>query len=67
MKNVIHDLLLILGALLIIACGWYTVDHLHDRVVFTVLIPGFVGGLILIGIATQIGRRKTVSKAGGPK
>lgn len=48
--------LLIIGGIIIVASALFTLDHLTDRLVFTVLIPGFVFGLILIGIAMSVGR-----------
>jgi hypothetical protein len=53
---IVKNVLLVLGGALIVATGVYTLQHLTDRVVFTVLIPGIVVGLILIGIAMRFGR-----------
>lgn len=55
-RNLFANALLALGALLIICCGLFTLTHLTDRVVLTVLIPGFVIGLILIGFYVALGR-----------
>lgn len=54
--NFLKNLMLVVGGALIIVFGLFTLGHLTDRVVFTVLLPGVVFGLILIGIAMRLGR-----------
>jgi membrane protease YdiL (CAAX protease family) len=56
MRNVVKNTLLVLGAAIIVVSGLFTLDHLTDRTVFTVLVPGFVFGLILICVAMTVGR-----------
>ena len=41
---------LLVGAGLIIGSGLFTLTHLTDRVVLSVLVPGVVVGLLLIGL-----------------
>ena len=51
----LKNLLLALGGAVIVASSAFTLDHLTDRVVATVLVPGFVLGLILIVLAMRLG------------
>ena len=53
--NVVKGALLLVGGALIIASSIFTLGHLNDRVVFTVLVPGVVLGLISIVIAMRLG------------
>jgi hypothetical protein len=64
MRTAAKLLLLVAGAALIIVAGFHTVSHMTDRTVFTVLVPGFVGGLILIGVSVRIdsARRSPASR-----
>ena len=55
MRTAVKLLLLVAGATLVVAAGLYTVSHMTDRTVFTVLVPGFVVGLMLIGVSVRIG------------
>ena len=57
------NILMLLGAIIITAAAVVTARHLVDRVVFTVLVPGVVAGLVLIVVATSIGRRYGVPDA----
>jgi hypothetical protein len=59
MLGILKSLLLLLGGVLIVGSSLFTVGHLTDRVVATVLVPGFVLGLILIVLAMRIGRERT--------
>ena len=58
MRDVIRNVLLVVGAVTIIVSGLFTLSHLTDRVIFTVLVPGFVFGLIFIGIGMSVGRER---------
>jgi len=51
-----RNVLLVLGGISIVFAGIYTLVHLADGVVFSVLVPGFVIGLLLIGLSTQLKR-----------
>ncbi len=51
----LKNVLLILGGAIIIASALFTLSHMTDRTVFTVLIPGFVFGLVLIGVGMRLG------------
>lgn len=51
-----RNTLLLLGGALIIASGLYTLTHLTDTVVFAILVPGIVVGLILIGVSVALNR-----------
>jgi membrane protease YdiL (CAAX protease family) len=57
MRDVIGNALLVVGGALIVVSGLFTLAHLKDGVVFTVLIPGFVFGLIMIGLSVSLRRR----------
>jgi len=57
MSNLKH-ILLIAGAVVIIGPVWYTVTHLNDRAVFTVLLPGVVVGVALVVVATVLRHKK---------
>ena len=54
--TVLKNVMLVVGGGLIIASALFTLGHLSDRVVFTVLVPGVVFGLILIAVAMRLGR-----------
>ena len=56
MRNFMKNALLLVGAATIIVSGLFSLEHLTDRIVFTVLVPGFLFGLILICIAMNISR-----------
>jgi hypothetical protein len=45
--------LLVAGAALIVAAAIYTLVHMQDRTVFTVLVPGVAVGLILIVLSRR--------------
>jgi hypothetical protein len=38
------------GGILIVAAAVFTAGRLEDRTVFTVLVPGFLSGLFLVGL-----------------
>lgn len=48
-RNGVASLLLLGGAASIIGACAYTLAHLEDHVVFSVLVPGVVLGLLLVG------------------
>lgn len=56
-RLIIENLLLIVGGGLIIGSAAYTLTHLSDHVVFAVLLPGVVVGLLLIGGFVMLNRR----------
>jgi xanthine/uracil permease len=58
MTHTIRSLLLVAGGTLIVVSSLFTLDHLTDRVVATVLVPGFVFGLILIVIGMRLGPQR---------
>ena len=58
MRQIASNTLLALGAAAIILSGLFTLSQLTDRVVFTVLVPGFVLGLIFVGIALSLGSKR---------
>ena len=51
---VIINVLLLLGVVLIVGASWLTYRSMDDYTVFRVLIPGVVGGLICIVIASTL-------------
>ncbi len=57
-REIIREGVLLLGGVIIIASTLITVTRCTDRVVFTVLIPGVVVGLILIGVYSAINKRR---------
>ena len=61
------NVLMLLGTIIIISAAVVTSRQLVDQVVFTVLVPGVVVGLILIVVATSIGRRYGVQGGNGEK
>jgi hypothetical protein len=48
--------LLALGGAIIVGSAVYTATHLDDRTVYTILIPGVVVGLVLVGLSTALRR-----------
>jgi membrane protease YdiL (CAAX protease family) len=56
-RELIRGAFLVLGGAVIIASGIFTLTHLTDHVIFTVLLPGVVVGLMLIGVYVAIGNR----------
>lgn len=59
MKNstdLVRSALLVVGAAFIVAAAALTLRNLTDRTVVTVLLPGVVAGLLLIGAYVAIGR-----------
>jgi hypothetical protein len=48
---------LLLGGLLIAGTALFTLGHLRDEVILTILVPGFLTGLFLIGIHVLVSRR----------
>jgi hypothetical protein len=57
---VIRAVLLLAGTASILTAGIFTLGHMTDRTVFTILVPGFVVGLILIAAAVWGGRARAV-------
>ena len=49
--------LLIIGGAIIVGSAVYTLVHLDDKTVVTILIPGVVLGLILVGVSIVTRRR----------
>lgn len=45
---------LALGGAIIAGTAVYTATHLDDRTVYTILIPGVVVGLVLVGLSTAL-------------
>jgi membrane protease YdiL (CAAX protease family) len=52
----LKSFLLVLGGAVIVGSCVFTLNHLADRVVATVLVPGFVMGLIMIVVSMRLGR-----------
>jgi hypothetical protein len=48
-RNTLAGFMLLTGGASIVAACAYTLAHLEDHVVFSVLVPGVVVGLLLIG------------------
>ncbi len=57
-NGVLKGILLLLGGAIIIGSGLYLLAVPTDRVIFTVLVPGFVFGLVLIVLSMRIGLHK---------
>jgi uncharacterized membrane-anchored protein len=51
---VLTTTLLLLGVILIVGASWLTWRNLNDYTVFRVLIPGVVGGLVCIIVASTL-------------
>jgi hypothetical protein len=51
---VVTTVLLLLGVVLILGASWLTWRSLDDYTVFRVLIPGVVGGLVCIIVASTL-------------
>jgi len=51
------QVLLLLGGLVILVSAYLALRHPSDRVAYTLLAPGFIAGLAVIGFALQQGRR----------
>jgi hypothetical protein len=64
---VLVNVLTVVGAILIIAASIYTSRRLEDWVVFAVLVPGVLSGLVLIVAAMLIGRRHGYPASGENK
>lgn len=47
---VFYNLLLILGGLVIVVVAFLTVQHLNDKTALWVTVPGFLTGILLIGL-----------------
>ena len=56
-QGIIRGAVLVLGGVIIIASLVFAVTHLTDHVVFTVLLPGVIVGLVLIGVYVGISKR----------
>ena len=63
-KDVIRMTLLVTGAGVIIAAAYHTLGYFTDRTVFTILVPGFVAGLILIGLYVATGDSEEIKESG---
>jgi hypothetical protein len=48
---------LIIAGVVIIAAAAFTLGHITDHVILTVLVPGFVVGLFFVGLYVLGGRR----------
>jgi hypothetical protein len=51
------NLALVIAGVVILAAAVFTLFHMTDRVIFTVLVPGFVVGLFFVGLYVLGGRR----------
>jgi len=49
-ESVFYNLLLISGGIVIVVVAFLTVQHLNDRTVLWVTVPGFLTGVLLIGL-----------------
>jgi len=54
-REVLRSAFLVMGGVVIIAALLFTAMHFTDRVVVTVLVPGVILGLMLIGIFVGLG------------
>jgi membrane protease YdiL (CAAX protease family) len=63
-REVVRGAVLVLGVAVIIASMLFTLTHLVDNVVFTVLLPGVVVGLMLIGVYVGVGKRDSRRRSG---
>ena len=50
LDNMLCNIALVAGGTLIVCAAVITVGRLNDRTVLSVLIPGFVSGLFLVGL-----------------
>jgi ethanolamine transporter EutH len=50
----VTTVLLLVGAILIVGASWITWRNLDDYTIFRVLIPGVVGGVVCIIIASTL-------------
>ena len=55
--EVIRAAVLLGAGAVIISSLLFTVTHLTDQVVITVLLPGVIVGLVLIGVYVGVGKR----------
>ena len=55
---IFNKLLLVLGGTVVVVIGLLTVQHLNDRTIFWITVPGFLLGFLLIGLHI-IGERRT--------
>lgn len=49
-ESVFYNLLLISGGLIIVVVAFLTVQHLNDKTALWVTVPGFLTGILLIGL-----------------
>lgn len=56
-RELVRGALLTLGGVIIVASGLFTLTHFTDRAVYTVLVPGVVMGLLLVGVYWILGNR----------
>ena len=54
---ILSNLALVLGAVVILVTCIYTLRHLTDRLIFWVTVPGFVMGILFVGIYFFAGKR----------
>lgn len=57
LRNLLRNACLVAGGATIVAAALFTSTHLADRVVFTVLVPGVVVGLMFVGLYVALGRQ----------
>ncbi|OYD14406.1 hypothetical protein CH333_07980 [candidate division WOR-3 bacterium JGI_Cruoil_03_44_89] len=49
-ESIFCRLFLTLGGVIIVIVGFFTVQHLNDRIILWVTVPGFLIGLFLVGL-----------------
>ncbi len=57
MEWVLSNLALFLGAVVILVTGIFTIRHLTDRLILWVTVPGFVLGILFVGLYMFAGKR----------
>lgn len=66
---IFNNLLLFLGGTVVVVIGLLTVQHLNDRTVFWITVPGFLLGFLLIGLyiigERRISERRLVARVLG--
>jgi hypothetical protein len=56
-EHFFYTLFLVLGGAVIVTAGYVTVQHLTDRTALSITVPGFLLGLLFIGLHLGGGRR----------
>ena len=56
-ESFVCSLFLFLGGAIIVFAAYITVQHLSDRTALSITVPGFLLGLVLIGLYLIVGRR----------